>query len=262
MVAYGASQGCVRSVNPSMQANLGLTMFYRFPLLGSHTSFTTRNYLTNRIVISIHRLRGMYSFIPRNLTYLTLPGRTQAIFRFVDGTSRGSSSSILSHFDRSAHRPPGLVKQAYSAYVTPAHGARTRKWHLTAYFTYADLQNLPTIDVDPNLRNMQVPPGVYRSGKARTRNSDMSVDTSPRMSSGGSTASSSPPSTPRRTGMSSPSVSNYPELAISPRFLPPLHTAVPHGNSGVAPRIASPQRETRCSEDQRVIQMLNSRSDR
>ncbi|PAV23491.1 Gti1 Pac2 family containing [Pyrrhoderma noxium] len=89
---------------------------------------------------------------------------TQAVFRFVDGKSRASSaSSILTHFDRSAHRPSGLVKQAYSALVMVSPGSQPRKWHLTAYFTYDDLQHLPSIDNDPTLRSIIVPEGVYRS---------------------------------------------------------------------------------------------------
>ncbi|KAH8117168.1 Gti1/Pac2 family-domain-containing protein [Phellopilus nigrolimitatus] len=189
--------------------------------------------------------------------------RSQAVFRFVDGTTRGNqTSSILSHFDRSAHRPLGLVKQAYSAYVVTSPGTKPRKWHLTAYFTYADLQNLPIIDNDPTLRSVTVPHGVYRSGKARSRNSDLSVDTSSQMpsSSIGSSLSSSPPSTPRIMG--TPSSSNASQGPIYQDFssshaLPPLHTAVDRMTS--LPVLTSPQREARWSEDQRVIQMLNSR---
>ncbi|THH10834.1 hypothetical protein EW145_g1054 [Phellinidium pouzarii] len=188
----------------------------------------------------------------------------QAVFRFVDGASRGNAaSSILSHFDRSAHRPLGLVKQAYSAYVVLSPGSNPRKWHLTAYFTYADLQNLPSVDSDPTLRSVTVPPGVYRSGKARSRNSDSSMDTSSQMqgTSIGSSTSSSPPAASRSTG-ASPSTLRMPqdpnsEVLESLHVLPPLHTAV----DGVAnfPALPSPQREARWSEDQRMIQMLNSR---
>ena len=49
---------------------------------------------------------------------------------------------------------------------------RPQKWHLTAYFTYAELPYLPTIDLDLNLRTIIVPPGIYRSGKTRSRTDD------------------------------------------------------------------------------------------
>lgn len=180
----------------------------------------------------------------------------------MDGSTRGNgSSSILSHFDRSAQRPLGLVKQAYSAYVTISPGSQPRKWHLTAYFTYADLQHLPTIDSDQILRSLPIPPGVYRSGKARSRNSDLIVDTASHAqgSSVGSSVPSSPSSAPRMMGAST-GASNFqmhPGSSAQSPILPPLHAAV--SGIDVPPGPASPSRESRWSEDQRVIQMLNSR---
>lgn len=206
--------------------------------------------------------------------WLTCIHSSQAVFRFVDGTSRGnSSSSILSHFDRSPNRPLGLVKQAYSAYVSTSPTSRPRKWHLTAYFTYADLQNLPTIDCDPKLKSITVPPGVYRSGKARSRNSDLIVDTSLQHSLPSSSASSSSssisPHTPR--ALMSPDMDpvtmptmhatrhGHQDPATTPRILPPLHAAVPQDGMLSRPKAPSPLCEQRCSEDQRIIQILNSR---
>ncbi|KAH9928532.1 Gti1/Pac2 family-domain-containing protein [Epithele typhae] len=79
--------------------------------------------------------------------------KSKCLYRFVDGPSRTWTSSAQSHYERSDHHPLGL-------------------WHLTAYFTYADLPSIPTVDADPLLRAVVVPQGVYRSGKARTRTSD------------------------------------------------------------------------------------------
>lgn len=94
-------------------------------------------------------------------------------FRFVDGVSRpGPSSSALSHQDRTTNHHPGLVKQAYSAWVMVKPSTRPQKWHLTAYFTYTELPHLPTIDRDPNLRKMIVPPSIYSSSKTRSRSDD------------------------------------------------------------------------------------------
>ncbi|KAH7104042.1 Gti1/Pac2 family-domain-containing protein [Auriculariales sp. MPI-PUGE-AT-0066] len=95
------------------------------------------------------------------------------------GSARGSPTSS-SPSSPTARPPQGLVKQTYSAFV---HGqgplrpdgspAKPRKLHLTAYLTYADVPNLPTIDLDPVLRVIAIPPGVYRSAKARSRQVDI-----------------------------------------------------------------------------------------
>jgi hypothetical protein len=159
-------------------------------------------------------------------------------FRFVDGVSRsGPSSSAVSHQERSTNHHKGLVKQAYSAWVTPTPYARPQKWHLTAYFTYADLPHLPTIDQDDLLSRIIVPEGVYRSGKARSREDDDLAG--PRPTSGNS--SPTPPNS---------------SLLQGSRSLPPLQAAIgTHGSMLVQPRV----QVARLPEDQRVIQMLNSK---
>ncbi|KAJ3546816.1 hypothetical protein NMY22_g1900 [Coprinellus aureogranulatus] len=164
--------------------------------------------------------------------------RTPA-FRFVDGVSKsGPSSSAISHQERSTNHHKGLVKQAYSAWVTPTPYARPQKWHLTAYFTYADLPHLPTIDQDDLLSRIVVPEGVYRSGKARSREDDDLAA-----------------SRPNQSGPSSPSPPN-PSVLQGTRSLPPLQTAIgTHGSMLAQPRVQA----ARLPEDQRVIQMLNSR---
>lgn len=94
-------------------------------------------------------------------------------FRFVDSAPRnGPSSSALSHQDRAAHQHPGLVKQAYSAWVSPNPRLKPQKWHLTAYFTYSELSMLPTIDREPMLRKIIVPSGIYRTGYARSKSDE------------------------------------------------------------------------------------------
>ncbi|KAF9014050.1 Gti1/Pac2 family-domain-containing protein [Cyathus striatus] len=187
------------------------------------------------------RMREPYLFYDEKLPFDPVQGSTESAarpptYRFVDGVSKsGPSSSALSHQDRTAHQHPGLVKQAYSAWVTPDPYSKPQKWHLTAYFTYADLPLLPTIDQDPILRKIIVPTGIYRSGKARSK--DDSDGSSSRLSSG-------PPS---------PAI-------LSPngdRILPSL-ASLTIGAQGSA---VSQQRVhvARLPEDQRVIQMLNSR---
>jgi len=160
-------------------------------------------------------------------------------YRFIDGGPRsGPSSSAVSHQDRTAYHHPGLVKQAYSAWVTLGPDSRPQKWHITAYFTYGDLPHLPTIDHDSLLRKIIVPNGVYRSSHSRTReNHDYrGMDESAhgeRSMHGDLNAHATLPS------IASLAVCPHPPPPSPPR--PPL----PHG--------------ARLPEDQRLIHMLNSR---
>lgn len=110
---------------------------------------------------------------------------------------------------------------------------------MTAYFTYADLPAIPTVDQDTHLRAVTVPSGVYRSGKARSRNnSDLGL-------SGLTLSDTSRAGTPRPpTRMGSP----------NPTYmLPPLHSALAPGDAASRARI-----DSRMMEDQRMIQMLNA----
>jgi hypothetical protein len=187
----------------------------------------------------------LYRSAPCSLTLHRSPGN----FRFVDGIARGGPvSPALSHYDRSEHHPLGLVKQAYSAWVLENPEVKPRKWHLTAYFTYADLPQIPTIDQDHILRSVIVPVGVYRSGKARSRNSDAGPGTSPPSSPSLYAQGPAGPSVP---GQSSASVTADPSTA-----LPSLQMAVTP--QPFDPRM-SRSGHSRHAEDQRIIQMLNSR---
>ncbi|KAF8643862.1 hypothetical protein AX16_008878 [Volvariella volvacea WC 439] len=186
------------------------------------------------------RMREPYLFYDEKLPYdLAQAANEQAArktptFRFVDGVARpGPTSSAFSHQDRNAHPHSGLVKQAYSAWVTTDPRSKPQKWHLTAYFTCADLPHLPTIDQDPLLRKIIVPANIYRSGKARSRNEE----------DGRSSNESSPrPSQPDRI---LPSLSTLQAALGAPSPFLLHHASRPHG--------------ARLAEDQRVIQILNSR---
>ncbi|KIM45336.1 hypothetical protein M413DRAFT_442013 [Hebeloma cylindrosporum] len=68
-----------------------------------------------------------------------------------------------------------LVKQTYSVWVQTDKGRR--KWHLTAYFTQATIDQLGTIDDNPRVREVIVPDGMFKStrvGKSRNRVDDHS----------------------------------------------------------------------------------------
>ncbi|KAG9124744.1 hypothetical protein FRC07_010408 [Ceratobasidium sp. 392] len=119
-----------------------------------------------------------------------------------------------------------LVKQTYSAIVTlpgSPPDAKRRKWHITCYFTHDDFPHLPTLDIDPLLKSIKIPPGVYRSGKSRQSarsNADYgstdgtsSLRTSPSPTS--SPISPNTPTTTTRTSSRSSSATSSPLVAHS-----------------------------------------------
>ncbi|CAL1705281.1 unnamed protein product [Somion occarium] len=171
----------------------------------------------------------------------------KSTYRFVDGPSRTWSSSAQSHYERSDHHPTGLVKQAYSAWIMESVNAKPRKWHLTAYFTYTDLPNIPTIDQDPILRRISVPPGIYKSGKARSRTSDATLP-SPSLS-----IPSRPSSPVTRQSTPGPGTQGRREHIV----LPSLQSAI--ASTSMHRHNPHQHPHARIPEDQRMIQMLNSR---
>lgn len=99
-------------------------------------------------------------------------GSSAETFRFVDHSPAAITAASASAGRSSTS--PGLIKQTYSAFVhNSVPGGKPRKWHLTAYLTYADVSQLPTIDLDPTLRAIVIPSGMYRSAKARSRQVDL-----------------------------------------------------------------------------------------
>ncbi|OCH93955.1 hypothetical protein OBBRIDRAFT_885174 [Obba rivulosa] len=65
--------------------------------------------------------------------------------------------------------PERLIKQTYSVHVTlPEDRPRgvTRKWHLTAYFSQTTVDSLDTIDSMPDVGDVRVPDGLFRSARA------------------------------------------------------------------------------------------------
>ncbi|THH30989.1 hypothetical protein EUX98_g3176 [Antrodiella citrinella] len=71
-----------------------------------------------------------------------------------------------------------LIKQTYSVHVTlpeDRHHNVPRKWHLTAYFSQTTLDSLMTLDKIPNVGNIPVPRGLFRSARAsKARRADVS----------------------------------------------------------------------------------------
>lgn len=95
-----------------------------------------------------------------------------------DPRDRARAPQVFRRQDRPA-KPDGLTKQTYSAWVTLPGTTAPRKWHLTAYFTSNDYHGLPTVEQDPILSQLVVPPNVYVTGKGLTRKSDRDRRSSP-----------------------------------------------------------------------------------
>ncbi|KAI5120612.1 hypothetical protein M0805_008088 [Coniferiporia weirii] len=85
-----------------------------------------------------------------------------------DGSSSDPSPDKIPH-QQAANDPERLIKQTYSVLVTlPEDRQRgvLRKWHLTAYFTQATVDNLSTVDEMLPAPHVAVPEGWFRSARA------------------------------------------------------------------------------------------------
>ncbi|KAA1471811.1 hypothetical protein DENSPDRAFT_136771 [Dentipellis sp. KUC8613] len=85
-----------------------------------------------------------------------------------------------------------LVKQTYSVWFQSEQGRR--KWHLTAYFTQATVDQLGTVDDIPSVRNLVVPDGLFRSSRINKskRSSGAAAANEPVASSSKATTSQTP----------------------------------------------------------------------
>ncbi|KAI0317583.1 Gti1/Pac2 family-domain-containing protein [Amylostereum chailletii] len=208
---------------------------------------------TDGRVWSQSRMREPYLFydekLPDDGRGLTEQPRSPNTFRFVDGFRGGHTTPAQSHYDRREQHPTcmGLVKQTYSAWVIGEGNTKPRKLHVTAYFTWDDLPRIPVIDQDSVLKGVVVPAGMYRSGKARSRNSDASMPTSP---------SVTPPNVPGGGGYAPQASSSRTNAGQIPA-LPSLHTTT--GGRFYETSVPRRGHDARSAEDQRMIGMLNSR---
>ncbi|KAF8813900.1 hypothetical protein BYT27DRAFT_7083823 [Phlegmacium glaucopus] len=104
------------------------------------------------------------------------PSRVRDEFLFY--YEKYSPPADVSNIGNSAERHPPrdwdqLVKQTYSVWVETDKGRR--KWHLTAYFTQATIDQLGTVDDIPHVRDIVVTDGMFKStrvGKSRTKTNE------------------------------------------------------------------------------------------
>jgi len=98
------------------------------------------------------------------------------IERWTDGLRWGPSrvrDDFLFYQEKftKAEGPDILTKQTYSAWVSLPSGQK--KWHLTAYFTQATINNMRTVDDIPCMKGVAVPPGMYRRSRCGKRRKDV-----------------------------------------------------------------------------------------
>ncbi|KIJ35757.1 hypothetical protein M422DRAFT_782440, partial [Sphaerobolus stellatus SS14] len=66
-------------------------------------------------------------------------------YRFVDSSTQSPSRPKATVYSpRTPGNPSALVKQAYSAWIIDPKTLTKKKWHITAYFTRAELADLPS----------------------------------------------------------------------------------------------------------------------
>lgn len=130
------------------------------------------------------------------------------------------------------------MKQTYSALVSlPSSGPpNVRKWHLTAYLEQSNLADLLTVDTDPILCDIQLPQGMYRSGKSRQRQNNpdgagglrwINIDGNSGQALPRRTASSSPEASVTSSPSQSPTISSTPRIMSSPSISPTLAQPYP-----------------------------------
>ncbi|CAE6458519.1 hypothetical protein BN14_00605 [Rhizoctonia solani AG-1 IB] len=92
----------------------------------------------------------------------------------LDPSSRSSTSAARGRaapYDRgpkpsTKNTYGGLVKQTFSTLVR-TNDDNPVKWHVVAYFTTDSHSNIPGVKDDPNLKDIDVPHGVYESARQR-----------------------------------------------------------------------------------------------
>ncbi|GJJ12548.1 hypothetical protein Clacol_006791 [Clathrus columnatus] len=97
--------------------------------------------------------------------------RIAGSYRFVEISPQSQPASSLITYSYSQHerqdiRSMSLVKQAYSSWTVDPKGEK-KKWHITAYFTKSDWNDLPAPTGDPSLAKIKIPSGIYQVGRPR-----------------------------------------------------------------------------------------------
>ncbi|KAL0576345.1 hypothetical protein V5O48_005643 [Marasmius crinis-equi] len=119
-----------------------------------------------------------------------------------------------------------LVKQTYSVWVETEKGKR--KWHLTAYFTQATVDQLGTVDDIQDVGSLSVPEGHFKSTRVKKGSSKME-DSTP-IPSAVEPPKNVHPSLPGRTFVPFPAPPS-PSTRSNPVSTQPIHMFQPYPNS-------------------------------
>lgn len=142
-----------------------------------------------------------------------------------------------------------LIKQTYSVHVSlPPDRPRgiIRKWHLTAYFSPQQLDELNTIDTIRGVGDVPVPEGWFRSARIGRNRRDSRTQGSNAPSSG----ASSPPST-------SPPLSFHQPPSSHPRHPPSSQFSTSPSSSGhLGPSSTSPPHSPRQTSHHSMGQLV------
>jgi len=91
------------------------------------------------------------------------PSRTKDDFLFYHERQPHDALADATDSSDTPYRRRPLIKQTYSVYLE--HTGRRAKWHLIAYYTQNTLHHLRTVTDFPELANIPVPDGAYKSAR-------------------------------------------------------------------------------------------------
>ncbi|KAK7051982.1 Gti1/Pac2 family-domain-containing protein, partial [Favolaschia claudopus] len=107
------------------------------------------------------KMRGDCLFYEEKIGTTEEEKQAKAVRRVMKGSA---SSEPMPMAPKRKDRPAkvdGLIKQTYSVLVQMPGSARTKKWHLVAYYTPRDASHLPVVEDYEYLKDIRVPDGIF-----------------------------------------------------------------------------------------------------
>ncbi|KZT34643.1 hypothetical protein SISSUDRAFT_973884, partial [Sistotremastrum suecicum HHB10207 ss-3] len=114
------------------------------------------------------RMRNEFLYYDEKLPTTQAEKEAKAVRRaaMVSAESGNPSKSPPTRRSDRPTKPNGLTKQTYSTIVRRKSPGGAKKWHLVAYFATSQLHHLSVIDDYEYLRGIQIPEGIFLSGRA------------------------------------------------------------------------------------------------
>ncbi|KAF9257973.1 hypothetical protein L218DRAFT_935238 [Marasmius fiardii PR-910] len=164
-IFYAVQRGVLRMITRRLDADerLALTSghVYAWEERGPHTEITG---------LGIERFTEGRRWSPSRV-------RDEFLFYYEKYSPEPGSSSTTSEKQHPPRDWDPLVKQTYSVWVDTGKGRR--KWHLTAYFTQATVDQLGTVDDIQGVGSLNVPEGYFKSTRVKKGGSKADELTSP-----------------------------------------------------------------------------------